>query len=482
MTFGNEWNDANVGIRSIALGAGVTASGNGAVAFMDGNANGDESAAIGENAITDAAATGAIAIGQNSQANATISVTIGNSNVSSGNSSTAIGNQSQATGDFSMAIGSFANAIGETSLALSNGAASGDNSLAWRGSTAGLGSMALMGGNTNGDESAAIGENAITDAAATGAIAIGQNSQANATTSVAIGNSNVSSGNSSTTIGNQSQATGNFSMALGSFANASGVSSVALSGGSASGEESLAWRGGAMGEGSIAFAGGNANSSESIAIGSNTISQAEKSIDIGNDLTSYSYAETVIGYNSAAYTPSSTSLAVGTDRLLVIANNTLENAITVLKDGKTGFSRIPTTNVLEINGDASKNAAGDWLANSDRRLKKNINTFNSDEALKKLLQMRGVTYEWNDKQTGNNRPEGQQYGFIAQELQEIFPENVSLDNQGFYQTAYCTYDALYVQSIKALYTKIEALEKENEELKSKLDELYGLVKGLISEE
>ena len=72
------------------------------------------------------------------------------------------------------------------------------------------------------------------------------------------------------------------------------------------------------------------------------------------------------------------------------------------------------------------------------------------------------------------RPEGIQYGFIAQELMKVFPEKVSKDNLGFYQTAYGDYDALFVQAIKELNTKVEGLETENQQLKkmlSKYEEL-----------
>ncbi|MEK7411944.1 MAG: hypothetical protein AAB263_01355, partial [Planctomycetota bacterium] len=43
-----------------------------------------------------------------------------------------------------------------------------------------------------------------------------------------------------------------------------------------------------------------------------------------------------------------------------------------IQSGNTGIRRTPLTNSLEVEGDASKSSAGDWLANSDARLKKNI--------------------------------------------------------------------------------------------------------------
>ena len=66
-----------------------------------------------------------------------------------------------------------------------------------------------------------------------------------------------------------------------------------------------------------------------------------------------------------------------------------------------------------------------------------------------MLQLQGVSYEWNDDQTGYARPEGTQYGFTAQNIQEVFPTLVNEDNLGYLQTAYGTYDAMYVEAIRA---------------------------------
>ena len=98
------------------------------------------------------------------------------------------------------------------------------------------------------------------------------------------------------------------------------------------------------------------------------------------------------------------------------------------------------------------------MANSDARLKKEITPLNN--ALEKLLQLKGVTYEWNDDKTGTKRPAGKQMGFTAQNIQQVFPQLVSTDAQGYLQTSYGTYDALYVEAIKELLSKIEMLEKK----------------------
>ncbi|MEK7254422.1 MAG: tail fiber domain-containing protein, partial [Bacteroidota bacterium] len=133
----------------------------------------------------------------------------------------------------------------------------------------------------------------------------------------------------------------------------------------------------------------------------------------------------------------------------------------VAKDQRAGVGRFPLTNNLEVEGDASKSSAGDWLANSDARLKKNIQPLNSQEMLQKLLSLQGITYEWNDDQTGSKRPEGIQYGFTAQNIQTVFPTLVEKDKLGYLQTAYGTYDAMTVEAIRALNEEIGNLKMEN---------------------
>ena len=167
---------------------------------------------------------------------------------------------------------------------------------------------------------------------------------------------------------------------------------------------------------------------------------------------------------------------------LKIANNWNNLAsgtvLTFLTNGNVGIGRPPLTNLLEVEGDASKSSAGDWLANSDARLKKNISPLNSAEMLQKLLSLQGVTYEWNDDQTGSKRPEGIQYGFTAQNIQAVFPTLVEEDNLGYLQTAYGTYDAMTVEAIRALHSSLRELGEEIGNLKLENAALQSKVKDL----
>jgi hypothetical protein len=150
----------------------------------------------------------------------------------------------------------------------------------------------------------------------------------------------------------------------------------------------------------------------------------------------------------------------------------------ITHEGNVGIGRTPTTNILEVEGDASKTSAGDWLANSDARLKKEIKQMDSQMVLDKMLALKGVTYYWNDTVTGSKRPTQLQYGFTAQNIQEVFPILVEEDNLGFLQTAYGTYDAMYVESMRALQEQIdsqqviiEAQKVENSAQEQKIESL-----------
>ena len=170
--------------------------------------------------------------------------------------------------------------------------------------------------------------------------------------------------------------------------------------------------------------------------------------------------------NAVAFIDALTSGASATTLYLRTYNNgTYNNGVVIGNNGIVGINRVPTSNTLEVGGTASKTVAGAFIANSDKRLKKDIQPMNSDEILTKILNMQGVTYQWNDDKTGIERPKGIMTGFIAQDLQKIWPEKVNQDNLGYLQTAYGDYAPMFVESIKSLHNKIKEQEQIIEALK-----------------
>jgi len=100
------------------------------------------------------------------------------------------------------------------------------------------------------------------------------------------------------------------------------------------------------------------------------------------------------------------------------------NGILIAETGNVGIKRAATNNDLEVEGTASKTAAGDWLVNSDRRIKKNVETIGS--ALETLDRVRLVSFEYTDEyRTAHPSIDGRSYmSVIAQEFAEIFPDHV----------------------------------------------------------
>jgi hypothetical protein len=191
-------------------------------------------------------------------------------------------------------------------------------------------------------------------------------------------------------------------------------------------------------------------------------------LELKNSLVSPAYIGAINFNNSTNGYPG--QIAYTGDNVLAIRVNGAER-LRINASGLIGVGRVPITNRLEVEGTASKSSAGDWVANSDARLKTNIQPLDPQDMLDKLLALKGVAYEWNDQQTGTTRPEGTQYGFTAQDIQETFPELVETDNQGFLQTAYGTYDPLMVEALRALNDKIIALQHEILVLKSEIESI-----------
>ena len=88
-----------------------------------------------------------------------------------------------------------------------------------------------------------------------------------------------------------------------------------------------------------------------------------------------------------------------------------------------------------------------FIYNSDVKLKKNINTI--DNALAKILQLRGVSFNWKK----DNSPS---VGLIAQEVETVFPELVSESN-GIKSVQYGNLVAPLIEAVKEQQKEIESL-------------------------
>ena len=98
---------------------------------------------------------------------------------------------------------------------------------------------------------------------------------------------------------------------------------------------------------------------------------------------------------------------------------------------------------------------------SDARFKKNIQTM--DHALDALGHLRGVRYEWrHDEFPDREFTEGQQIGLIAQEVQNVIPQAVVKQSDGYLAVDYARLVPLLIEAVKEQQKRIEALEKKLE--------------------
>jgi len=100
---------------------------------------------------------------------------------------------------------------------------------------------------------------------------------------------------------------------------------------------------------------------------------------------------------------------------------------------------------------------------SDIRLKKNVAPIAG--GLDELLKLRGVTYEWTNPEEHANQT-GIQRGFIAQEVEKVFPGWVGQDPKGFKTLSVQQIEALEVESIRTLKLQNDLLAERIKELES----------------
>ncbi|MGE9744269.1 tail fiber domain-containing protein [Bdellovibrio bacteriovorus] len=90
--------------------------------------------------------------------------------------------------------------------------------------------------------------------------------------------------------------------------------------------------------------------------------------------------------------------------------------------------------------------AGTYSNGSDRRFKTDIEVI--PDALKKALQIQGVTYHW---KPGVNPDPSQQIGVIAQEVETVFPQAVKTDADGYKSVTYGNLVAPLFNALKEFY-------------------------------
>ena len=105
-------------------------------------------------------------------------------------------------------------------------------------------------------------------------------------------------------------------------------------------------------------------------------------------------------------------------------------------------------------------ATGDITAfySSDIRLKENITAI--PNALEKVNQISGNTYDWKEGYDEVHSHKGNDVGVIAQEIEQILPQIVTNRDNGFKAVQYEKIIPLLIEAIKELSAKVDSLENK----------------------
>jgi Chaperone of endosialidase len=124
-------------------------------------------------------------------------------------------------------------------------------------------------------------------------------------------------------------------------------------------------------------------------------------------------------------------------------------------------------------GFAAIGSNGSYFQSSDITLKKDIHYLSSDNYMAKIMQLKPASYHYKKEEL--NSPLN--IGFIAQEIEKIFPEFVLTTNKGLKMVSYSSFIPILTKGIQEQQQQINDLQKENMNLKIRLEKLEKMIQN-----
>jgi hypothetical protein len=205
-----------------------------------------------------------------------------------------------------------------------------------------------------------------------------------------------------------------------------------------------------------------ASADYSTSMGGNTTASGSHSTAMGKQTIASDFASVVIGQNNSSgssVTNNATSFSTS-NTAFVIGNGTATNA-------KSDAFKVMFNGDATVSNDLT--VSGDVVISSDARLKSNIVSLGS--TLPKLLQIDGKSYEMKGKQ---------KIGVLAQEIQEVFPELVSEDDNEMLAVNYQGLVPVLINALKEQDAKLNEQQSEIETYRVEVSELREMVQELAS--
>lgn len=134
----------------------------------------------------------------------------------------------------------------------------------------------------------------------------------------------------------------------------------------------------------------------------------------------------------------------------------------IVAGGNIGIGTSTPGTLLDVNG-AMRCAS--LTQTSDARLKQNIRPLSS--ALTTVQALHGVRYTFRQAEFRDRHlPSGEQIGVLAQELEQVLPELVSTDAQGYKSVNYAQLTPVLIEALKEQQRQIEDLRQEVNTIKA----------------
>ena len=117
-------------------------------------------------------------------------------------------------------------------------------------------------------------------------------------------------------------------------------------------------------------------------------------------------------------------------------------------------------NIANSATDGRIDASNDIVAfsTSDRRLKENIN--NIQNPIEKILKLNGVEFDWIKEHFDIHGYDGNDVGVIAQDLKDVLPQALRINDSGYYAVRYEKIIPLLIECIKELNNEIKILKEK----------------------
>jgi hypothetical protein len=170
------------------------------------------------------------------------------------------------------------------------------------------------------------------------------------------------------------------------------------------------------------------------------------------------------------------SETVGT-RLQLIRNGAYAINLMTQNGAQVGIGRLPASRALEVEGNASKSAAGDWLANSDARIKTSVRPITNALAVISRIRPVGFRYTEEYREAHPALSDVEYFNVIAQEFAAVFPDSVSEggdtlpDGKKVLQVD--TYPATIhaIAAIQELHQLVEAKDRQIKALEHRIERI-----------